>query len=770
MWTVGTNVYGQLGRDSYGLRGGGRNPAKVSLKLKFVRISAGDYHSAAVDKRGRVFCWGLNRDCQCGSNFGCERITEPTQVGGELEHRFIVDVSCGGHHTMALTQNGEVYMWGRLLGQRMTEPTQILPFGTFEHIAAGWAHCACIDEDGKVYTFGGGAFGRLGMGSRDDILPINARPCTTLINLKVKKVALGMTFTVVLTQEGVVFTFGENKHGQLGRESVGSLHLRPGKVEGLDDVSIVSVAAGTEHAAAISDKGRCFTWGRGERGTLGHGHTDDCHKPTLVDALKKLAIVDIACGTSHTVFITDTGTVYACGNSWVFFVGVGNVQCTFIPQCVAGPTAIRHVACGAEHTVLLEGSTISHLGQDLLKALNNMGSFADVLFHTNNDKSIFAHKCILRQSPFFNSLLDDTKKECFLTRHSTSFQEIDTHDFSLPKSGVHLYVDFSSETLLSILQMLYSGFVSEYEIKSQVKEVTPLYLEYSLKHKHNLNYNYANNNFEGVVASPTQRRKNEAVVDWMYEFLLGRSPRCATIGKVNGKGQRKGMEGNDKGKEIEEDGEKDGEEKNEDLEKGKDKTTMQVENKKKAAKLEPLAAGMWRLLKSGVDADVVFHCEDEQIPAHKAILSSRCTYFATMFKAGMRESSSDRIVLNSEGMSKSLFIHLLTYIYTNVLPLDLCPDEVLELLELSERYSLPHLKFLCESGLMSVLDIHSGLYVLEYARVYRALSLEANCIDFLVRNWSEIERDGDLYQSINPQLKKEIEDFIRRKKSYVSGN
>lgn len=90
MWSFGANVYGQLGRTGrFGVQKMEiRQPAppspvsrlltipeEIAFKKAeedrwlsdesapidtFTFISAGDYHSAAVDKNGRVYCWGLN--------------------------------------------------------------------------------------------------------------------------------------------------------------------------------------------------------------------------------------------------------------------------------------------------------------------------------------------------------------------------------------------------------------------------------------------------------------------------------------------------------------------------------------------------------------------------------------------------------------------------------------------------------------------------------------------------------------------------------------
>ena len=47
-----------------------------------------------------------------------------------------------------------------------------------------------------------------------------------------------------------------------------------------------------------------YTWGRGEDGQLGHGDTNDQSSPQLVEALQGKAIVQMACGSGHTIVLT----------------------------------------------------------------------------------------------------------------------------------------------------------------------------------------------------------------------------------------------------------------------------------------------------------------------------------------------------------------------------------------------------------------------------------------------------------------------------------
>ena len=66
--------------------------------------------------------------------------------------------------------------------------------------------------------------------------------------------------------------------------------------------------------AAITESGDLYTWGENRAGQLGHGDTDDRHSPTRVQGLPSVIAVD---SSSHVVVITASGDLYSWGeNFW----------------------------------------------------------------------------------------------------------------------------------------------------------------------------------------------------------------------------------------------------------------------------------------------------------------------------------------------------------------------------------------------------------------------------------------------------------------------
>lgn len=80
-------------------------------------------------------------------------------------------------------------------------------------LSCGADHSALVDRQGRLFTFGNNKHGQLGLGGyQDEYMP----SLVTRIPDHVSQVACGNDHTLVLTTNGIVFSFGSNLHGQLG--------------------------------------------------------------------------------------------------------------------------------------------------------------------------------------------------------------------------------------------------------------------------------------------------------------------------------------------------------------------------------------------------------------------------------------------------------------------------------------------------------------------------------------------------------------------------
>ena len=132
--------------------------------------------------------------------------------------------------------------------------------------------------------------------------------------------ACGTNFAILLSTQGLVFSFGKAaESGQLGHGDTKE-RLLPELIQTLKDCGerIQAIACGHAHCVVKSVLGKVYTWGHGGYGQLGHGTLDYELSPKLVgmqtdtEMCKKKA-VNIAAGYSHTVILIEGRIPYYFG-------------------------------------------------------------------------------------------------------------------------------------------------------------------------------------------------------------------------------------------------------------------------------------------------------------------------------------------------------------------------------------------------------------------------------------------------------------------------
>ncbi|KAL1326783.1 hypothetical protein AAHE18_13G253000 [Arachis hypogaea] len=110
VYTTGWSKYGQLGHGDFE---DCLVPCRIQAlnKMFISQVSGGWRHTMALTSNGLLFGWGWNKFGQVGvgHNFDC---CCPMQVKFPQEQK-VSEVACGWRHTMAVTQSGNLYSWGR---------------------------------------------------------------------------------------------------------------------------------------------------------------------------------------------------------------------------------------------------------------------------------------------------------------------------------------------------------------------------------------------------------------------------------------------------------------------------------------------------------------------------------------------------------------------------------------------------------------------------------------------------------------------------------
>ncbi|BFZ10138.1 hypothetical protein BsWGS_13177 [Bradybaena similaris] len=220
-------------------------------------------------------------------------------------------------------------------------------------IACGDEHTALIVESGRVFMFGLNDWGQLGLGQ--EVKPgINKPSCIkTLKHEKSKLVACGRSHTIISTEAGHIYSFGSNSEGQLGIADAPDQYA-PRHIVTLEPANYKMLTAGSDSSMALTEDGRLFVWGGNEDGKLGLG--EDLQNASMPEQLHfDHPVVCVACGYYHTAVVTGDGKLYTMGEADGGKLGLPeDVENTKVPNHVSSiPDPVKWVACGSSHTVAL---------------------------------------------------------------------------------------------------------------------------------------------------------------------------------------------------------------------------------------------------------------------------------------------------------------------------------------------------------------------------------------------------------------------------------
>ncbi len=215
IWCWGDNSHQQLGGGVLAiLTANSKVPVAVGNLTNVTALAAGTAHACAV-QNGNVFCWGQNKDGQCGQT-GTGDVNTPTQVGSLAS---VTAVAAGDDFSCALS-SGSVWCWGNNQRGQLANgvasaggptPVQIGVTSTTD-IAAGFGHACARNSLGGLACWGRNDSGQVGNGNQTDALS----PATVPGISNVYRIGAGDYHSCAVRQDGSVWCWGSNVSGALG--------------------------------------------------------------------------------------------------------------------------------------------------------------------------------------------------------------------------------------------------------------------------------------------------------------------------------------------------------------------------------------------------------------------------------------------------------------------------------------------------------------------------------------------------------------------------
>jgi alpha-tubulin suppressor-like RCC1 family protein len=167
-----------------------------------------------------------------------------------------------------------------------------------------------LSTAGAVKCWGLRTNGRLGNGSTATTA-VSTPVSVTGLTSGVKQIAAGTDFTCAITSASGVKCWGNNANGQIGNGNTTQAPA-PTDVIGLTS-NVKEIAAGSNHACALTNAGAVKCWGNNGSGKLGNGTV--LQSSTAVDVVGlDSGVTSITVGTNHTCALISTGD-YKCWGS-----------------------------------------------------------------------------------------------------------------------------------------------------------------------------------------------------------------------------------------------------------------------------------------------------------------------------------------------------------------------------------------------------------------------------------------------------------------------
>ncbi len=325
---------------------------EVEGNPQIANVVTGANFTVALDSNGKVWAWGQNDKGQLGNGTLNDSVSKTAVLLASIdpstnEHiqlSNVKQIAAGEYHVAALTNSGEVYVWGyNYFGQigkddikKGKYPEKItIPNGTIiKQVECGADYTILVTTDGKVLGVGDSSDGQLGY--YNDLSFTSIREIEELkdsanrVLPSIKEIKAGYNHIIALGNDNKVWTWGD----KIGS---GFEFTTISEVSGFTN-NIIQIEAGNDVSMALDENGNIYTWNLGSTTATQVTLTDASGNP-LVDANGNNVQVrtdktkdNIAIVNKTYYIIDDNNKVYSWGQNAAGQTGTGNTSTVSTPK------------------------------------------------------------------------------------------------------------------------------------------------------------------------------------------------------------------------------------------------------------------------------------------------------------------------------------------------------------------------------------------------------------------------------------------------------
>jgi len=225
-----------------------------------------------------------------------------------------------GENALVVTKFDKVYAYGgnawgvlglgsNLPATKFTEVQNLSGKGVV-NFANGYNFVLARTKDLKVYSWGNNYYGQLGLGH--NLANYEPRLIEVSYAEKIVDISCGVYHSLILTKNGDIYTCGLKNADQGGEEdeTMKNSDLKPRKIVGIRE-KIKAISCGSYFSLALSENGNVYSWGRNNWGQLGNGKGEFTSEPNLIRIGS--FIVKICCGYNFSLLLSEEGNIYEFG-------------------------------------------------------------------------------------------------------------------------------------------------------------------------------------------------------------------------------------------------------------------------------------------------------------------------------------------------------------------------------------------------------------------------------------------------------------------------
>ena len=248
VYSSGANDYSQLGLGEishFYLD----KPRKIPTLTNIITVSAGDSHSLALSKEGRVYGWGKNDYFQACEDLPNNAVTSPTLIPS-LKN--IISVSASLDYSLALDSNSSVWQWGS--SEPPFDPIKLPGLSNIVWVGAADIFSLALDNSGRLFKWESPS----GFNKR---LLFPKQPEPLLFAKKILAVSVGVGHALFQTIDGKLYGFGENYNFCLTESSEVEIYESPVELLPKKPLDIKAFVAGKTFSAILTRNDKVYLWG-----------------------------------------------------------------------------------------------------------------------------------------------------------------------------------------------------------------------------------------------------------------------------------------------------------------------------------------------------------------------------------------------------------------------------------------------------------------------------------------------------------------------------